>query len=250
MDASARFASRPLHVSDCVHCPLRHSTLLEPLTLSKLKEVHQSLHTLQCFIPAKQHLYTAADRVHDLFVVYRGWIILYQDLKDGARQIQRIALAGDLITPSLDPEVPAGHNAQAVTDVQICAFPLQDLNQALQNIPELSLKLSKLYQEQMRLCQEHITNIGRKSAEERIAYLLLELCNRIRQRTETADGSIELPLTQEQIADCVGLTPIHVNRIFRQLREKGFIETKRRRLFMRNENALSDLAQFEPQIVA
>ncbi|MDJ0957852.1 MAG: Crp/Fnr family transcriptional regulator [Arenicellales bacterium] len=249
MDASARFVSRPLHVTDCVHCPLRHSTLLEPLTLSKLKEVHQGLHSLQCFIPAKQYLYTATDRVHDLFVVYRGWVILYQDLKDGARQIQRIALAGDLITPSLDPKVPAMHNAQAVTDVQICAFPLHDLTRALQSTPELSIKLSQLYQEQMRLCQEHITNIGRKSAEERIAYLLLELCNRVRQRTETSDESIELPLTQEQIADCVGLTPIHVNRIFRQLREKGLIEMTRRRLVMRNENALIDLAQFEPQVV-
>ena len=92
---------------------------------------------------------------------------------------------------------------------------------------------------------EHLIGISRRSAVERIAHFLLELLTRLRVIGLADERSFQLPLTQEQIGDILGLTGVHVSRTLRQLREEGLVETAGQRITIRNAEQLSILADFE-----
>ena len=96
------------------------------------------------------------------------------------------------------------------------------------------------------LAHEHLTSLGRRSARDRIAHLLLELFHRVRLREQipSAENSIDFPLTQEMIGNAVGLTAIHVNRTLMELRREGWIEIKSRRLIIPDPEALSKFIGF------
>ena len=100
------------------------------------------------------------------------------------------------------------------------------------------------------LAREHLTNVGRRSARDRVAHPLLELFYRVRRRgASPGDNALELPLTQEHIADAPGLTMVHVNRTLRALREADLLAMRGRMLRILDPEALAELAGFDPDIV-
>ena len=91
---------------------------------------------------------------------------------------------------------------------------------------------------------EHLVNIGRRKAAGRVAHLLLELGERLKLVGLGDDGGYACPLTQEELADAVGLTPIHINRVLRQLRERGLATLSHRQLVIHDLAGLRELAEF------
>jgi CRP-like cAMP-binding protein len=89
-----------------------------------------------------------------------------------------------------------------------------------------------------------VVNVGRRDARERIAHILCEFAVRLEARGLAADHGFELPMTQEQLADATGLTPVHVNRVLKGLEAEGLIERKRRTIHFPDWRRLQDVGDF------
>jgi CRP-like cAMP-binding protein len=97
---------------------------------------------------------------------------------------------------------------------------------------------------------EHIVNIGRRSALERIAHFFLELLVRLQMVGLADERSYRIPLTQELIGDALGLSIPHVNRVLRRLREDQLVVVEDQRVTIKDIEALSELADFEPSYLS
>jgi len=154
-----------------------------------------------------------------------GWAYLYEILEDGRRQILDFSLPGALIGFQPHAASELTYSAQALTSISVCSFSRKRFNDFARTYPEMALRLASIAARDQYLAFHHLSNIGRRTARERVANLLLELFYRARVQSDVAPGdSIDMPLTQEQIGDAVGLTNIHVNRMLRDLRLAGLLE--------------------------
>ena len=122
------------------------------------------------------------------------------------------------------------YGAQALTNTTVCAVPHKALLSVAKQRPEFGLRLAWIVARDYSLALDRLTSLGRHSARERVAHLLLELF--IRYRAQWPGSQIEeiedLPLTQEDVGDATGLTFVHVNRVLRDLRKDGIVEFRYR----------------------
>ncbi|WP_425450299.1 Crp/Fnr family transcriptional regulator [Virgifigura deserti] len=178
-------------------------------------------------VRAGTDLFGQGENCDDVYNLHTGWMFTYLILEDGRRQILSFGLCGGLygLFPEQVATMPYG--CQALSDVTVCAVPRKHLLRLIQQKPEMGLQLAWLGKRDEMLLYEHLTSIGRRSARERVAYLLLELFCRAQQRLPQARGEvIGLPLNQAHIADAMGLTSIHVSRTLKALREDGILQLR------------------------
>ena len=169
-------------------------------------------------------IYRQGDRQGDLFNLVSGWVCLHQDLEDGRRQVLRFILPGELFG-----QEPAGvscmsHASQAMTNISVCVIPTERVSDLRTRYPDFGDRFIWMLERDNHLTMDHLTSLGQRSALERVAHLLLELAVRTSRRYPLAVNEVvKLPLTQPLIADATGLTPIHVNRMLRRLRENHIL---------------------------
>ncbi len=186
--------------------------------------LHARLANGHRFVPAGAELYCEGDEGGDLYVVVEGWIMQYQILSDGRRQILDFALPGTIlgfVSPS-DPTLT--HTTESLTGTTVAVIPRDRLSDLCRTNPNFSVHLISVAAESLNLAFESITDIGRRSAREAVAHLLLRLFARIRaQCPRDTEASVMIPLTQEHIGDALGLTAVHVCRTLRKLRQDGVL---------------------------
>lgn len=152
-----------------------------------------------------------------------GWAFRYVQLADGARQIQRFLLDGDLFS-SLSIFEDASHfSVKALTDVRICGFPRSEIREKCYGDRGLQSAVAQSCVADGRDTAKLIAVLGRCSAEQRIAHLFLHLMERIAARQVIRDRRYPLPLRHQHIADAVGLTSVHVSRVLSLFRERGIV---------------------------
>lgn len=229
--------------TDCIRCPVRSLALFQPMVGEQLDEVRK-LRSDQYLLQPKDHLYQAGSFPPYSFTLFNGWLILYKLLENGDRQILRFVLPGDFICFRPDPGKPVDHSAQALTHVTVCAFPQKELLETLMRLPELFMRVNQINAMESERCREVLTSVARKPAEGRVAFLLLELFAR-QQRFYRGKDAVPLPITQEHIADAMGLTTVHVNRVLQRLRQKGFIQCEKKRLAIGDMAGLAKIAQVD-----
>jgi CRP-like cAMP-binding protein len=110
--------------------------------------------------------------------------------------------------------------------------------------PQLAAALERAAAEEHHFLLQQIARLGRQTAHERLAHLLLELNFRLGQRGLAAGGALDMPLTQENLADALGLSVVHVNRTLQQMRRENVIELARGRLRLLDIAALEKVAEF------
>lgn len=183
-----------------------------------------------------------------LFILKDGWAIRYKLLADGRRQILSFALPGDFIGIRAALFETSDHSVQTLTHASVYSFPVESLMELCEFSPKLALTLIWSNAREKAMLAEHITRLGRRSAYEGLAHLLLELLNRLQYVGLASEQSYEMPLTQEVLADALGLTPVHINRTLRRLREDGLVEMNphSRKITINDVEALSMAAGFEP----
>lgn len=230
---------------DCTVCPVRRLALFRELAHEQLVDV-RSIRKGQAHLQAGSIIFregTAIDHGHTLF---EGWVMRYKTLEDGRRQIIGFALPGDFLGYQPYRGATISHSAETLTPVTLCTFPLDNLVAMLSQYPELSQQFGWMCTREENVAIEHMTSIGRRPARERIGHLLLELDYRVRSRAEAPDSApTVIPLTQEHIADTLGLTSIHVSRTLRTLREDGLLEFRSGRLNIKDRDALVALTGFQ-----
>ena len=166
-------------------------------------------------------------------LIVSGWAARQRFLPDGRRQILSFLLPGDLIGNCSQPRPIAVSSVVALSDLFLSDAP------AAKDLPALgaAYAISAALEESYLLA--HITRLGRLSALERIADLMLELYERLTLAGLAGHNRFELPLTQEMLADALGLTSVHINRMLQQLRRNGDIEWKGGELILRDPQGLA-----------
>jgi CRP-like cAMP-binding protein len=181
----------------------------------------------------------------DCYVLLEGWAAGYKLLPDGKRQIINFSIPGDFLGLRSFLLRAADHSVVTLTEAWVSRFEQQRILEILENLPRVGTAILWALSREEAIVVEHLVDIGRRGAIERLAHLLLELGERLRIVGLGGDGGYPCPLTQEALADALGLTPIYVNRILRQLRERRLVSLNRRQLVVHDLAGLRELAEFD-----
>lgn len=223
-----------------------------PNGLSRLIEPHRLIPRYRDGdrkIDAGRDLFSIGSDGRTIFNLLDGWVAIYTLLEDGRRQIVQFALPGAILGVLPSRRAPATVGAQALTDVVVSVIPLATLASHSRLQPEIGIHLAQSLAHDCNLAFDHLTSIGRRSARERVAHLLLELFTRYRaQWPGNRSEEMVLPLTQEQIGDATGLTFVHVNRVLSALRKEGIVQFHYRRLTILDPDRLIEVAGVDPEI--
>ncbi|MBE7211093.1 MAG: Crp/Fnr family transcriptional regulator [Gluconacetobacter diazotrophicus] len=194
--------------------------------------------------PADVDIVAEGSIPRSVFLLKEGMAMRYRDLPDGGRQIMTFLIPGDLCDMHVFLLKEMDHSIGTITPVRVAPISRDDVMGLFGARPRISAALwwSSLQEEAM--LRERIVALGRRDARGRIAYLLCELLWRYRAVGRSDDGVFQLPLTQTELADTLGLTPVHVNRILRSFRERKLISMSRGALHLLDAAALQELAGF------
>ncbi len=189
-------------------------------------------------------LFSENDRVSDLFVLREGTMMSYVLLDDGSRQILRFLFPGDIIATATLVYATAPETVMAITDCTVSPFDRQVLAELVSSCPRLAMALMASEQRVRVAMTDRLAAVGRTSARARVAALLLELRDRMRELDPSIGTVFALGITQEEIGDAIGLTAVHVNRMLRQLEEQGLIARAAGRLTLVDEAKLMRAANY------
>jgi CRP-like cAMP-binding protein len=180
-----------------------------------------------------------------LFTVLGGWAFRYKMLEDGRRQILNFALPGDLLGLQAGLLGEMQHSVEALTPVRLCVFERDRLEELFRNFPSLAYDITWLAAREERMLDENLLSIGRRSALERAAYILVFLFDRARSlRLPDATGRMLLPVSQQHIADTLGLSIVHTNKTLRRLAEMSLIRWHGRACDVLDEHGLRRIADW------
>ena len=195
---------------------------------------------------ARQDILTEGEKVKDIHIVLSGLAARYKLLDEGERQIMAFLVPGDICDLEVFVLEQMDHSVCAISDT-VCAIVPADTIKDL--LTEMSCLTSALWWSTMTdsaVLRERIVDHGRRDAHERLAHLFYEMLIRYRMVGQAPGDKIPFPLTQEELADATGLTPVHVNRTLKQLREQGLIELKGKTLTILDAPGLKRAARFNP----
>jgi CRP-like cAMP-binding protein len=216
-------------------------------TLPKFREALEKLSELGFvaeFYPAHSMVFDQGVSQNRLSIVESGWGCLSTYLADGQRQVIDFPLKGDLIAEHV-PGKASLASFTAITDMRLLAAPLQSVTNGDGQSTKLLSALLDAVSRRSTIFHQHLTNLGRRSALKRTAHLLLELHARLEMVSQQDDKGYACPLTQYDLADALGLTPIHVNRMLRELRERELLEFRHGHVHFMNRQGLVEFADFD-----
>ena len=200
---------------------------------------------VQEYAPGRTIVRSGTTLSHSTLVV-EGIVARYKDLSDGQRQIQELHLPGDFtdlhgfVLKRLD------HNVGALTKVRIAVVPHEALRRITEQEPHLSRLLWFSTLLDAAIQREKILSVGRRTALARVAHLMCELFMRF-DLVGLAEGKgFRLPLTQLDLADATGLTPVHVNRMLKQLRDDSLVTFRGGEVQIHDWQRLQRVAEFDP----
>ncbi len=189
-------------------------------------------------VPAGMVVMEQGGAVDQLFVVQQGWLHSSIELKSGGRQILRFHYPGDLIGTSSIAWAQAANTITAVSDCVVSELSKVNLGRIFKAQPRLAGLLYAMAAAENVAMSDRLASIGRTDAIERLATLLLDILARLRVTAGGVIESFDLPLTQKDIGDAVGLTKVHVNRTLGEMERRGMIERTGRRVRILDEGEL------------
>lgn len=166
---------------------------------------------------------------------------------DGIRQIVALHIPGDALDlQHLFLDI-ADHSVQMLTRGEVAFVPRKDLQDLVDERPAVRHAVMTAVLVEGSIFREWVLNVGRRDARTRLAHLLCEFAIRM-EAQGLADGEgFELPITQEQLADAVGLTPVHVNRTLKSLEADGLITRNKRNIIFPSWQRMRDVGDFNPR---
>lgn len=184
---------------------------------------------------------------HLAYILQSGWACSFKLLPDGGRQIIAFPLPGDCVGLRSVLLRTSDHSFSALTDVVVSSVEASRMMQIFNELPRLGAAILWAASRDEAMVVEHLVSVGRRSAIERTAHFFLELSERLRLVGLTTDQEFACPLNQYVLADALGLSAIHVNRVLRQLRERKLMTLKDRKVVILDMGKLKILAGFQEQ---
>lgn len=196
-------------------------------------------------VPARHDIIREGERPEYVNLIIEGWACRAKVLRDGSRQITAFLLPGDFCDAHVTLFGAMDHNITALTDCKVAFVPRAKMDE-LSERPRLARALWWASLVDEAVLRAWIVNLGRRDAFDRIGNLICELHRRLANVGLTIDGEFEMPLTQEELADALGLTSVHINRTLKRLREEGLLTLRHKRLVILDVPRLQRIVGFDP----
>jgi CRP-like cAMP-binding protein len=179
-------------------------------------------------------------------LILEGFVYREKVTLDGGRQILSIHVVGDVVDLEGALLAVADHNVQILTRCRMAEIPVSEIAQLIERHPKVARALWVDTLIDASIYREWLLNIGRRPARQRLAHLFCELAKRLKLAGLGDEHGYRMPLTQEQLADATGLTPVHVNRCLKALEGDGLIVRNRRFVTIPDWDRLSSESGFSP----
>lgn len=233
----------------CVRCPLRKLQLFRPFQPDELEFI-QWFKSGELTSDEQATILMEGHSSPHLYTILSGWAFRFKTLPDGRRQILNFAMPGDFLGLQTSVFNEMQHSVETLTKTVLCVFPRDKVWTLYEKFPGLAFDMTWIAARSERLLDEHILALGRRSALERVAFILHHLFERARNLGLTNGASVHFPFTQQHLADCLGLSLVHTNKTLRVLVSKKCISWKDGIFTMQNEDALRSLSTLESDAAA
>lgn len=180
------------------------------------------------------------------YILSAGWVCSYKIQPDGTRQIVDFQVPGDFLGLRSVLLRTSDHSFEPIVDVEAAEVLTGDLLEAFARTPRLATAILWAASRDEAMVVEHLVGIGRRDAGARMAHFLLELGSRLALIGMGSKEGYDCPLTQYHLADALGLSAVHVNRVLRQLRERGLVTFRDGHVEFHHYSGLAELAGFDP----
>src|SRR5215471_11435680 len=197
-------------------------------------------------VKKRKDLVVVGSEYHNLCFVKDGYAIRYKLLRNGKRQILNVILPGDVIGFPVSFFDRSIYSVVAVSDLTYNICPLDSYALLCYEQPQFGLALSWLAAHEAAIYAEHIVDLGRRTPLERLAHFLLEIHARLLAVGRAEKTSFDLPFSQEVMADVLGLSVPHLNRVMQQLRAEQLIASRSRLVELTDMAGLQTLAHYQP----
>ena len=244
----------------CLDCPLRALPLFLPHSAEELALL-QHIKRRERVLQEGETLIHEGESDTRLYTLLQGWGYRFKTLSDGRRQILNFLLAGDFIGVQQKMSDAAAHGVVMVTEARLCVFDRNALWELHRQQPSMGFNITWLTAHEESLVDDNLLSIGRRSAEERVATLLILLYKRAAAVHAVAGDAVDtnagiagrasnaadlpgvpFPLTQQHLADALGLSLAHTNKTLRKLQRRGLYRIDDGRLQLLDPKALARLA--------
>lgn len=194
---------------------------------------------------ARQDMIREGDEPGPMFVVLEGWACRYKILPNGARQITAFLMPGDACDLHIKLLAQMDHSIQAITKAMVATVSRVEMDAMMDAHPNIARAMYTAQLVDEGIMRAWIVSMGRRSSAERVAHLICELYLRARNIGLTGEGEFALPLSQLVLADALGMTPVHINRILKELRLAGAMAVQRGSVTIMDPVKLVQIAGFD-----
>lgn len=230
----------------CEQCPLRRSPLFRPFSENELGFVGE-MKTDHIVVSPRADIIREEEVGGPVYTLFEGWAIRYLRLPNGARQILDVVLPGDTVGLASAVLGTVKHSVQAVTTATLCVLQGRGFSELFSGHPGMALNLLQTRVEEEQRMDVRLSLLGRRTAEQRIGYLMLETFDRLRQRGMVHGSSTcPFPLQRRDLADAAGLSRVHVARTLESLRERRLAEIQNGTLVIFDRPRLTELTSYTP----
>jgi CRP-like cAMP-binding protein len=195
-------------------------------------------------LAAGAHIVRDGDPAEHCSLILSGFAYRYKITGEGGRQIISFHVAAEFVDLQNSMLGIADHSVQMLTDAEIALIPASAVQELAMTRPAIARTLWIDTLIDASIFREWVVNVGRRDSRARVAHLLCEFSLRLEAAGLASNHHYELPMTQEQLADAVGLTSVHVNRVLKQLGEEGLISRDRRSIVILDWNRMRHVGDF------
>lgn len=243
-DAAGQPRSGQPSQTPCAACPLKKLEIFRAITPDELTFI-QEFKSGEFVADAGATIYAEGSSSPHLYTVLSGWAFRYKMLADGRRQILNFAMPGDFLGLQNSMLNEMQHSVEALTPMVLCVFPREKLWSLYSKHPSLAYDLTWLAARSERLLDDHLLSVGRRTALERVAFVIFEIFRRANELQLVKDRRLVLPLTQQHLGDALGLSLVHTNKTLKCLVERKVLKWKVGSIEVIDEGRLIEIAEIE-----
>ena len=197
-------------------------------------------------VSAGTHIIRDGDKPDSCCLLISGFAFRHKITGEGGRQVLSLHLAGDFVDLQNGLLEVSDHNVQMLTDGEVAFVPREAIKALALARPAVGVAMWVDTLVDSAIFREWVVNVGRRDARTRICHILCEFSLRLEEAGLAKDHRYELPMTQEQLADATGLTPVHVNRTIKALEAERLIDrTSARSITIGDWRKLAEVGDFQ-----
>ncbi|XKH58811.1 Crp/Fnr family transcriptional regulator [Halomonas sediminis] len=186
------------------------------------------------------------ERPEYVYLIEKGWACRYKLLKNGEVHIMAYLIPGDPCDVHITILEVMDHSIRALTPMTLRKFPADEMRNIMENHHRLARALFWSILVDEAVLREWLVNMGTRPAAARLAHVFCEMLIRSQIAGCAEDNSFEFPLTQAELGESMGLTPVHTNRALQKLRHEGLVSLEKKRLTILDWERLKQFSQFDP----